>query len=99
MQSPVTRSRDSCGTRAEDLAPFGEALVAGDDRAAAFVAAADQLEDHVGLGARERQGADLGDDEDRPAQGGLQLLGATAGGLGDLSLPDEVLQCRVRDWA
>jgi hypothetical protein len=33
------------------LAQFCEALVAGDDHAAAFVAAGDELEDHVGFGS------------------------------------------------
>lgn len=46
---------------AEDVAPFGEALVAGDDHAAAFVAAADELEDHVRFGVGERQVADFVD--------------------------------------
>jgi hypothetical protein len=35
---------------AEDLAPFGEAFVAGDDHGAAFVSSGDELEDHVGFG-------------------------------------------------
>lgn len=34
---------------AEDLSPFGEPGVAGDDHAAAFVAAGDELEQHVRL--------------------------------------------------
>ena len=35
---------------AKNLAPFGEAFVAGDDHGAAFIAAGDELEDHVGFG-------------------------------------------------
>ena len=38
---------------AEDVAPFGEGFVAGDDHGAAFVAAGDELEDHVGFGSVE----------------------------------------------
>src|SRR5829696_5682374 len=35
---------------AEHAAPFGEALVGGDDHGAAFVSTGDELEDHVGFG-------------------------------------------------
>ena len=64
---------------AEDAAPFGEALVAGDDHGAAFLAATDELEDHVGFGAGQWQVADFIDDEDRRSQVGLELLGEPAG--------------------
>jgi hypothetical protein len=50
VQEPV----EDCGGQdvvSEHLAQFCEALVAGDDHAAAFVAAGDELEDHVGFGS------------------------------------------------
>jgi hypothetical protein len=47
---------------AEDAAPFGEALVAGDDHGAAFVAAGDELEDHVGFGPVQREVSHFVDD-------------------------------------
>ena len=48
---------------AEDLAPGFEAAVAGDDHAAALVAARDQGEHQVGGLALEREVADLVDDQ------------------------------------
>jgi site-specific DNA recombinase len=66
----------------EHAAPFGEGLVAGEDHRAAFVAAADQLEDHVRGGPVEWQVTDLVEDEDGGAQVGLQFLGEPPGGLG-----------------
>jgi hypothetical protein len=68
----------------------GEALVAGDDHAAAFVAAGDQLEEHVGFGAVQAQVADLVDQQQqqRGPQEGLQLAAEPAGGLGGAQPPD-----------
>ena len=47
----------------EDLAPRGEALVAGQDHGPALVAAGDQLKDQVGPLALDGQGTDLVDDQ------------------------------------
>ena len=69
-----------------------KALVAGQDHGAAFVAAGDELEDHVRLGPVERQVADLVDDEDGGSQVGLELLGEPAGGLGGAEVADEVVE-------
>ena len=55
---------------------------------AAFVAAADQLEDHVRRGPVEREVADLVQHEDGGAQVGLEFLGEPAGGLGGAELAD-----------
>jgi hypothetical protein len=60
VQEPV-EDRGGQDVVAEDLSPFGEALVAGDDHRAAFVAAADALEDHVRFGVRQGQVADFVD--------------------------------------
>ena len=46
---------------AEDLAPFSEAAVAGEDHGALFVAGVDQLEEEVGATSGDRQIADLVD--------------------------------------
>ena len=48
---------------AEDLAPFGEAAVRGQDHRAFIVADVDQLEEQVAATGHDRQVADLVDDE------------------------------------
>src|SRR6266542_4098226 len=77
---------------AEDLAPFAERLVAGEQDRAAFVAAGDQLEDHVGVGAGQRQIAHLVDDQDGGFEVGLELLGEPPGGLGLFEVADQVVE-------
>ena len=47
VDEPVDH-RGGDGVVAEDLAPAGEVLVAGDDQAGSFVAGEDQLEEQVG---------------------------------------------------
>jgi hypothetical protein len=64
----------------DDLAPFGKALVAGDDHGAAFVSSGDELEDHVGFGPVQGQVADFVHDQDRGTQVGLELPVEPAGG-------------------
>ena len=59
---------------AEDLAPGAEGLVAGDDQAGAFVAAADEHEHEVGGLGIERDVADLIDDEQRDALEARELV-------------------------
>ncbi len=49
---------------AEDLGPFVERQVAGDQRGAAFVALRDQLEQQLGAGLGEGDEAQLIDDEE-----------------------------------
>ena len=49
VNKPIDR-RDSDGGIGENLAPFAERLIAGDDERAALVALGDQLEQHAGLG-------------------------------------------------
>jgi hypothetical protein len=44
---------------AEDLAPFAEAAVAGQDQRSAFVAGVDQLEEQVGASGGDGQITDL----------------------------------------
>ena len=48
---------------AEDLGPFVEGQVAGDERRVAFVALADGLEEQLGAGLRQRHVAQLIDDQ------------------------------------
>ena len=47
---------------AEDLAPFGEAAVGGEDHRAAFVAGVDELEEQIAAAGHDRKVADLVDD-------------------------------------
>jgi hypothetical protein len=49
---------------AEDVAPFAEAAVGGEDHGAALVAGVDELEEQVGAAGGDRQVADLVDDEE-----------------------------------
>ena len=54
---------------AEDLSPFGEAAVGGEDHGAALVAGIDQLEEQVAAAGNDREVSDLIDDQERgPAQ-------------------------------
>src|SRR4029077_1755465 len=48
---------------AEDVAPFAEAAVGGEDHGAALVAGIDELEEQVGAAGGDRQVSDLVDDE------------------------------------
>jgi hypothetical protein len=73
---------------AEDAAPFGEALVAGDDHGAAFISSGDELEDHVGLDPVQWQVANLVHDEDCGSEVGLQLPVEPGGGLSDAEPAD-----------
>jgi hypothetical protein len=47
---------------AEDLAPFGEAAVGGEDHGAFLVSGVNQLEEEIGAGLGERKIADFVDD-------------------------------------
>ena len=52
---------------AEDLAPFGEAAVGGQDHGALLVAGVDELEEQVAAAGHDGQVADLVDDQQRSA--------------------------------
>ena len=60
---------------AEDLAPFGEAAIGGEDHRPFFVAGVDELEEEVGAAGGDRQVADLVDDEQAGAAVEAELLG------------------------
>src|SRR5439155_23985875 len=62
------------GRVAEDLAPGGEGLVAGDDQRGAFVAGADEREHQVGRLRVEGDVADLVDDQERCPEQLAQLV-------------------------
>ena len=65
MEKPI----EQCGGDdqiAEDVAPFGEAAIRGEDHGTFLVAGVDQLEEQVAAGD-DRQVADLVDDEQRGA--------------------------------
>ena len=70
---------------AEQLAPFREAAVGGEDHGALLVAGVDELEEQVGGAAVDGDVADLVDDEQRGAGEEADLLGEAvlAPGLGE----------------
>ena len=74
----------------EDLAPFAERLVGGDEGGAAFVAGADQLEEDGGLGLVLRDVGEVVEDQQVEAveAGDGRFEGQLA--PGDLELLDEV---------
>src|SRR5512132_2723749 len=66
MEEPIEQRRGDDRV-AEDVAPFGEAAVGGEDHRPLFVAGIDQLEEQVAAAGDDRQVADLVDDEQRGA--------------------------------
>jgi hypothetical protein len=70
---------------AEDLAPFCEAAVRGEDHGALLVAGVDELEKQIAAAVNDRQVTDLIDDQEREAAEEPDLLakGASALGLGE----------------
>ncbi len=85
VQQSVEQGRGDDGI-AEDLTPFGEAAVGGEDHGAAFVSSVDQLEEQVAATGHDRQVADLvHDQQGRPAEEADALLQASlALGAGEL---------------
>ena len=67
---------------AEDLAPFGEAAVGGENHSAALVARVDELEEEVGTAGTKGQVPDLVDDEKRVAGNEADALPELAFALG-----------------
>lgn len=65
----------------EHLAPLLEALVGGEDRGSALVAAGHQLVEEHGAGGRDGEVADLVDDEDGWKGQGLEPVGEATAGL------------------
>jgi len=54
---------------AEDVTPFGEAAIGGEDHGALLVAGVDELEEEIAPAGNDRQVADLVDDQEcRPAE-------------------------------
>src|SRR5271156_3008682 len=95
MEEPVEQ-RGSNDRIAEDVTPFGEAAVGGEDHRALFVAGVDELEEQVAAAGCDRQITDLVNDEQRTAAQEADFLaqGALAFGLGEdgdkVSQGDEV---------
>lgn len=77
---------------AEDGSPFGEMLVACDDRGALLVSAADQLEEHVGFVAVEGEVSDLVYDQQRWAHEVRELPGEPVCCVGGFELSNEVVE-------
>jgi hypothetical protein len=91
VQQPVQDGRGQ-HVVAEHAAPLAEGLVAGQQDGAALIAASHQLEDHVGIGAGQREVADLIDDQRGGLEVGLELLGESPRRLGFLEVADQVVQ-------
>ena len=84
VEQPIEQRGGDDGI-AEDLAPFGEAAVGGEDHRALLVAGVDELEEQIAAAGDDRQVADLVDDEQREAAEEADLLAqsALAFGLGE----------------
>ena len=63
VEQPVEQRGGDDGI-AEDVAPFGEAAVGGEDHGALFVAGVDELEEEIAAAGNDRQVADLVDDQE-----------------------------------
>ncbi len=70
---------DDAGGVGEDLVPFGEGAVGGDQGAFGLVAAADQFEQQVGVAVGVGEIADLVDDQQ--VRGGVVAESAAQGGI------------------
>ena len=84
---------------AEDLAPFVEGLVRGQDGRCGLVAAGHQLEEEHGAVTGDGQVADLVDDEQRRVREGLEPVAEAAGGLRFLERGDQIGKRTVVDAA
>jgi IS5 family transposase len=82
---------------AEDLSPFGEAAVRGEDHGALLVAGVDELEEQVGATGADRQVADLVNDEQRSPRIEADLLGQPPFPLCLGQCPDQIGQGRAVD--
>ena len=84
---------------AEDVAPFGEAAVGGEDHRTLFVAGIDQLEEQVATAGDDRQVADLVDDEQRGASQPTKAFAQASFALGLGQRSDDVGEGREVDAA
>src|SRR3546814_5206946 len=75
---------------AEHLAPFGKAVVGGEDHGAAFIAGVDQLEEQVAAAGDDRQVADLVDDQQGRSAEEADALRQTALALGAGELAEQL---------
>src|SRR5215831_2984252 len=93
MMEQTVEQRGGDDWAAEDVAPFSEAAVRGEDHRALLIAGIDQLEEQVAATGRDWQVADLVDDQQRGAakEANAFTQAALAFGLGQLG--DEVREC------
>ena len=84
---------------AEDLAPFGEAAIGGEDHRSLFVAGVDELEEQVSPARDDGQVADLVDDQQCSAAEVAKALAQAAVALGFGERCDEVGERREGDAA
>ena len=66
VEQPIEQRGGDDGI-AEDVAPFGEAAVRGEDHRTLFIAGVDQLEEQIATAWGDRQVADFVDDKQRTA--------------------------------
>ena len=88
VEQPVEQRRCHDGIT-EDVAPFGEPPVRGQDHRALFIPCIDQLEEQVAATAGDRQVADFVDDEQRCPGMKADLLGQSSFPLGLQRLLDD----------
>ena len=93
MMEQTVEQRGGDDWTAEDVTPFGEAAVRGEDHCALLVTGIDQLEEQVAATGCDWQVADLVDDQQRGAakEANAFTQGALAFGLGKLG--DEISEC------
>jgi hypothetical protein len=102
LAAPYQHAIEMCGGHdlvAEDLTPVLEALVAGEHGGSVLVAPAHELEEVHRTGARDRQVADLVDDQERGMGERLHPVEELAGGVRLLEARDQVGQGAVVDAA
>ena len=96
VEEPVEESRRDDGV-SEDVAPFGEASVRGEDHRAFFVSCIYDLEEQACSALRDGQATDFIDDEDRGPREEADFVGEPAlpfgfgeavGGFGERRLVD-----------
>jgi hypothetical protein len=96
VQEPV-EGRDGLDFVAEQLGPFGHALVAGDDHRGAGVAAVDQLEEPVRVGVFQSHVADLVDDQNVGSLVMRELVAQRAELVGLAQFSQDVVEGRIAD--
>ncbi len=96
MEQPVKEGGGDNGI-AEDLAPFCEAAVRGEDNGAFLVSCIDELEEQIAAAGNDRQVTDFVDDKQREAAKEPDLIAQGALALGFGERADEITEWREVD--